>query len=84
MWPLPKDDNYNCILMVTDRLGSDIHLIPTQTDITATKLALVFFNEWYCENGLPLELISDRDKLFMSKFWKALHTLMGLYFTLPP
>ena len=21
---------------------------------------------WYCENGLPSELVSDRDKLFMA------------------
>jgi hypothetical protein len=77
--PLPKDEGYNCILTITDQLGSDIRLIPTRTDITMPNLALVFFKEWYCENGLPLELISDRDKLFVSKFWKALHKLTGVH-----
>ena len=48
-------------------------------DITAPDLALIFFNEWYCENGLPLELISDHDKLFVAKFWKALHELTGVH-----
>jgi hypothetical protein len=38
----------------------------------------VFFKHWYCENGLPLDIISDRDKLFVSKFWKALHRLTGV------
>jgi hypothetical protein len=57
-------------------------LIPTRTDLTAPKLAILFFNEWYCENGLPLELISDRDKLFVSKFWKALHKLTGVHLKL--
>ena|SRR6266478_5409360 len=28
-------------------------------NLTAEKLAIIFFNEWYCENGLPLEIISD-------------------------
>jgi hypothetical protein len=79
MGPLPEDEGYNCILMLTDRLGSDVRLIPMRTDISATCLASIFFNEWYCENGLPLELISDRDKLFISKFWKALHTLTGVH-----
>jgi hypothetical protein len=60
-------------------LGSDVRLVPTRTDISATHLASIFFNEWYCENGLPLELISDRDKLFISKFWKALHSLTGVH-----
>src|ERR1700733_9024502 len=48
-------------------------------DVTAPELALVFFNEWYCKNGLPLKLVSDRDKLFVSKFWKALHKLTGVH-----
>jgi hypothetical protein len=77
--PLPEDEGFNCILTLTDRLGSDICLIPTRTDVSAAQLASIFFNEWYCENGLPLELISDRDKLFVSKFWKALHTLTGVH-----
>jgi hypothetical protein len=66
--PLPENEGYNCVLTITDRLGSDVRLIPTRTDISAPRLAAIFFNEWYCENGLPLELISDRDKLFISKF----------------
>lgn len=48
-------------------------------NISAQKLALVFFNEWYCKNRLPLELISDCSKLFISKFWKALHTLTSVH-----
>jgi hypothetical protein len=45
--------------------------------MTAEELALLFFINWYCENGLPLDIISDRDKLFVSRFWKALHVLTG-------
>ena len=37
-----------------------------------------FFDKWYCENSLPTDIVSDRDKLFISKFWKALHKLMGV------
>lgn len=59
-------------------LGSDVQIIPTCTNITAHKLSGIFFSEWYCEYGLPNELTSDCDKLFVSKFWKALHSLMGV------
>jgi hypothetical protein len=76
--PLPLDEGYDCILSMTDRLGSDIRIIPTRLDITAEDLALLFFNNWYCENGLPKDIISDRDKLFVSKFWRALHVLTGV------
>ena len=37
-----------------------------------------FFDKWYCENGLPPEILSDHDKLFMSRFWMALHKLTGV------
>ena len=47
------------------RLNSDIRIIPTSSKLMAEKLVTLFFNNWYCENGLPLELISDHDKLFM-------------------
>jgi hypothetical protein len=76
--PLPEDSGSNCIVTFTDRLNSNVHIIPTRTDISAENLAVIFFDEWYCENRLPLEIISDRDKLFMSKFWQALHGLTGV------
>ena len=76
--PLPKDEGNNCIVTFTDRLGSDIQLAATRTDITAEELAYVFFDKWYCENGLPTDIVSDRDKLFISKFWRALHKLTGV------
>jgi hypothetical protein len=63
---------------MTDHLNSDIHLVAMMTSITAEELALIFFNEWYCENGLPADIVSDRDKLFMSRFWKALHKLISI------
>ena len=75
---LPEDNGYNCIVTFTDHLGSDIQLAPTHMDIDAEQLAYVFFDKWYCENSLPTDIVSDRDKLFISKFWKALHKLTGV------
>ena len=46
------------------------------TDITAEDLAYLL--KWYCEHGLLSDIVSDRDKLFMSKFWKVLHRLTGI------
>ena len=39
---------------------------------------MIFIDHCYCKNGLPSEIISDRDKLFVAKFWKALHKLIGV------
>ena len=75
--PLPPDSGFDQITSFTDHLGSDVCIVPSRTSMTAEEVALLFFTNWYCENGLPLDIISDRDKLFMSRFWKALHILTG-------
>jgi len=76
--PLPMDNTFDCILTITDRLGTDVRIIPTHTDITAEELAVLFFDNWYCENGLPNSIVCDRDKLFISRFWRALTKLTGV------
>ena len=76
--PLPKDNGFHTIIMFADRLGSNIQIIPTVSTLTAEQLAELFFQKWYCENGLPLDIVSNRDKLFMSHFWKTLHSLTGV------
>jgi len=52
--PLLEDEGKNCIITFTDQLGSNIQLVPTWTGITTEDLAYLFFDKWYCENGLPL------------------------------
>jgi len=76
--PLPTEQGYDGIMTITDHLGADIRLVPCRMKMNAREAANLFFNHWYCENGLPLSIMSDRDKLFTSKFWKALHCLTGV------
>jgi hypothetical protein len=63
---------------MTNHLNLDLKVIPTRVDISAPDFAHIFFNNWYCNNSLPLEIVSDRDKLFVSDFWKSLHKLRGI------
>ena len=76
--PLPEDKGFNCIITMTDHSGADIEVLPTRMDVSAEDFAQLFFDNWYCENGLPRELISDRDKLFVSHFWKRLAKISGV------
>jgi hypothetical protein len=58
--PLPVDEGYDCIVMMTDRLGgADMHIVLTTMSLTVEGLASLFFTHWYCENGLPLDIVSD-------------------------
>lgn len=71
--PLPKDNGFNSIVTMTDRLNTDIQLALCKTDMTAQNYATIFFDKWFCENGCPLELITDRDKLFVSWFLESIN-----------
>jgi hypothetical protein len=73
--PLPLDDGFDCIVTITDRLGCDVQIIPAHTTMTAEQFAVLFFDHWYCKHRLPLEIVSNCDKLFISKFWRALHKI---------
>lgn len=76
--PLPNDNGFDCIVMMTDRLGADVQIAACNTNMTTEDFATIFFDRWFCENGCPLELITDQDKLFVSQFWRALMKLSGI------
>ena len=76
--PLPEEGGKDTILTMTDLLGAEIRLAPIHSTATAAEVAVVLFNEWYCENGLMQQIITDRDTLFTSELWTALHKLTGV------
>jgi hypothetical protein len=76
--PFPKMDGYDMILVITDRLTNYVRIEPTHLKATAPEIALLVYRTWCRQFGLPQRIVSDRDKLFMSQFWKALHKLLGI------
>jgi transposase InsO family protein len=80
--PLSKDpwtnQEYDSILVVTDRLTKYAYMLPYKEASTAEDLARVFLREIISQHGTPTEIISDRDKLFTSKFWTTLTALLGI------
>ena len=51
--PLPVDNGLDTIITFTDRLGSDIQIIPTVSSLTAEKLAELFFNNGIVKMDFP-------------------------------
>ena len=82
MGPLPKSTNRNgafdMICVIIDLLMVMVHLVPTQQNYKAADMAEVIFNMVYKLHGLPERIISNRDLLFTSHFWKKLHTLLNI------
>ena len=75
---LPRDNRFNQIITITNMLGADYCLIPSRTKGMDKEFTLKFFDGWYCKHGLPDNIFSDHDKLFISQSWKALTHLMGV------
>lgn len=79
--PLPESGNrdgmFDSITVVICLLTSMVHLIPSRTNYEASQLAELMFEHIYKLHGLPRNIISDRDVLFTSTFWKQLHRLIG-------
>ncbi|RAL58210.1 hypothetical protein DID88_002313 [Monilinia fructigena] len=80
--PFSKDPTtgieYDAILNVVDRLTKFAYMIPFKETWDAEQLAYVFLRGIVSIHGVPDEIISDRDKLFTSKFWTTLLALMGI------
>jgi hypothetical protein len=70
--PLPEEHGKDTILTMTDPLRANIHITATHSTYTAAQVAVVLFDKWYCENGLMLHLISNRDLLFTTNLWTTL------------
>jgi hypothetical protein len=70
--PLKSATHYDMILSCTCRLSGYTQLIPTLQSHTAEKTATCFFTGWISLFGAPISIISDRDKLWTSKFWQSL------------
>ena len=76
--PLPEESGKDTILTMTDLLGAEVRLTPIHSTAMAAEVAVVLFDEWYCENGLMRQIITDWDALFTSELWTALHKLTGV------
>ena len=77
--PITKT-SFDSILVVTDRLTKYNYFIPYKKSSLAEDLTYVFNKHIIRNYGIPKRIISDRDKLFISRFWKSLIDQLGIYY----
>lgn len=72
---LPKSNGYDVILVVVDRLTKYAHFVAIKHPYTTADIAQVFMDRIVKLHGLPQSIVSDRDTVFVSTFWKELFKL---------
>lgn len=75
---LPKSDNYSVIMVVVDRLTKYAHFLPLKHPCTAQSVAKVFLDTVVRLHGFPQTIVSDRDKVVLSNFWRELFRIYGI------
>ncbi|GJY42186.1 retrotransposon-related protein [Tanacetum coccineum] len=79
---LPKSQGKTAILVVVDRLSKYAHFVALSHPFTAVQVAQVFLDTIYKLHGLPQTIVSDRDKVFISTFWRELFKLLQVKLTM--
>ncbi|KAF0933383.1 hypothetical protein E2562_018003 [Oryza meyeriana var. granulata] len=74
---LPRVRGKSVILTVVDRFSKYCHFIPLAHPYTAESVAQAFFADIVRLHGVPQSMVSDRDPIFTSTFWRELMHLMG-------
>lgn len=80
---LPKSHGFDVVSIVVDRLSKYNHFIPLKHPYIAKRIAEIFVKEVVRLHGIPNSLLSDRDPLFVSLFWKELFHLQGTVLEMP-
>ncbi|CAN1179522.1 Transposon Tf2-9 polyprotein [Linum perenne] len=74
---LPKSDGKEVIWVVVDRLTKYSHFIAVSHPYTAVTIAQLFMDHIFKLHGMPTTIVSDRDVIFTSNFWKEMFRLQG-------
>ncbi|KAJ4757727.1 polyprotein [Rhynchospora pubera] len=79
---LPKSQGKDVILVIIDRLTKYGHFLSLTHPYTAANVAQLFLDNVYKLHGIPQNLVSDRDPIFTSLFWKELMNKIGIQLNL--
>ena len=69
---LPKSEGKDVIMVIVDRFSKYAYYMALSHHYTAPTIARAFIDNVYKLHGTPASITSDRDPVFLSRFWKEL------------
>ena len=75
---LPRSGGKNYILVIVDKFSKFSHFVPLSHPFAAGVVAKTFMQQVYRLHGVPLSIISDRDRIFTSQLWQELFKLANV------
>lgn len=66
--------------MVVDRLSKYAHFMSLTHPFIAVEVAQVYLDNVFKLYGWPKSIVSDRDSIFLSSFWRGLFSIHGTEF----
>ncbi|GJX20380.1 putative reverse transcriptase domain-containing protein [Tanacetum coccineum] len=75
---LPRTSSgHESIWVIVNRLTKSAHFLAVCEDYNIEKLERLYINEIVARHGVPVSIISDRDRYFTSRFWQSLQKVLG-------
>nr|GEV74116.1 hypothetical protein [Tanacetum cinerariifolium] len=74
---LPTSKGFSVIFVVVDRFTKYAYFGPLAASFNVHKVVDVFIDMVVKHHGIPKTIVSDRDPIFVSKFWKQLFEASG-------
>jgi len=74
---LPPSNCKSTIFVVVDRLSKSAHFLALSHPYTAKMVAEKFVEGVVKLHGMPKSIISDRDPIFISHFWREFFKMSG-------
>jgi hypothetical protein len=74
----PQVHGKSVVLTIVDRFSKYVHFLPLGHPYTVMLVARIFFDGIVRLHGIPNLIVSDRDPMFTSQFWRELFSLSSV------